>query len=105
MKAVVAAFNQEKALVGAFSVIMNLGVAVDLRLKLYLAAPEEPLVGDEGGVGRGAAAEHRRVALAQHRGLAAQTHGRRELHKHSEGIKLLNKFLCVQEILCIVLLC
>ena len=103
MKAVVAAFNQEKALVWAFSVIMNLGV--DLRLKLYLAAPEEPLVGDEGGVGRGAAAEHRRVALAQHRGLAAQTHGRRELHKHPEGIKLLNKFLCVQEALCIVLLC
>ena len=32
MKAVVAAFNQEKALEGAFSVIMNL--RVDLRLKL-----------------------------------------------------------------------
>ena len=33
MKAVVAAFNQEKALDGAFSVITNL--RVDLRLKLY----------------------------------------------------------------------
>ena len=33
MKAVVASFNQEKALVGAFSVITNL--RVDLRLKLY----------------------------------------------------------------------
>ena len=33
VKAVVAAFNQEKALVGAFSVITNL--CVDLRFKLY----------------------------------------------------------------------
>ena len=33
MKAVVAAFNQEKALVGAFSVITNL--RMELRLKLY----------------------------------------------------------------------
>ena len=33
MKAVVAAFNQEKALVGAFSVITNL--RVDLRFKRY----------------------------------------------------------------------
>ena len=33
MKAVVAAFNQEKALVGAFSVITNL--RTDLRFKLY----------------------------------------------------------------------
>ena len=33
MKAVVAAFNQENALVGAFSVITN--PRVDLRLKLY----------------------------------------------------------------------
>ena len=32
MKALVGAFNQEKALVGAFSVIMNL--CVDLRVKL-----------------------------------------------------------------------
>ena len=38
MKAVVAAFNQEKALVGAFSVIMN------LRLDLF-----EALVPDWGG--------------------------------------------------------
>ena len=33
MKAVVAAFNQEKALVGAFSVITNL--RMDFRFKLY----------------------------------------------------------------------
>ena len=33
VKALVSAFNQEKALVGAFSVITNLHV--DLRLKLY----------------------------------------------------------------------
>ena len=33
VKAVVAAFNQEKALVGAFSVITNL--RIDLRFKLY----------------------------------------------------------------------
>ena len=38
MKAVVAAFNQEKALVGAFSVITNLWI--DLRLNLY-----SPVVG------------------------------------------------------------
>ena len=36
MKAGVAAFNQEKALVGAFSVITNL--RVDIRFKLYSAA-------------------------------------------------------------------
>ena len=34
MKAVVAAFNQEKALVGAFSVITNL--RMDLHFKFYL---------------------------------------------------------------------
>ena len=33
MKAVVATFNEEKALVGAFSVITNL--RMDLRFKLY----------------------------------------------------------------------
>ena len=33
MKALVGAFNQEKALLGAFSVIMNL--RMDLRFKLY----------------------------------------------------------------------
>ena len=36
MKAVVAAFNQEKALVGAFSVITNL--CVDLHFKLYCSS-------------------------------------------------------------------
>ena len=34
MKALVGAFNQEKALVGAFSVITNL--RMDLRFKLYV---------------------------------------------------------------------
>ena len=38
MKAVVATFNQEKALIGAFSVITNL--RVDLRFKLYLVVGE-----------------------------------------------------------------
>ena len=37
MKAIVAAFNQEKALVGAFSVITNL--RMDLRFKLYYTGP------------------------------------------------------------------
>ena len=36
MKAVVAAFNQEKALVGAFSVITN------LRMELFEALVEQP---------------------------------------------------------------
>ena len=39
MKALVGAFNQEKALVGAFSVIMNL--RVDLRVKLYSLASSD----------------------------------------------------------------
>ena len=36
MKAVVAAFNQEKALVGAFSVIMNLRMDLFQALDSYL---------------------------------------------------------------------
>ena len=39
MKAVVAAFNQEKALVGAFSVITN------LRMELFEALVPSPLLG------------------------------------------------------------
>ena len=40
MKAVVAAFNQEKALVGAFSVIMNLRICFGWNfLKHYIAPP------------------------------------------------------------------
>ena len=39
-KALVGAFNQEKALVGAFSVITNLWM--DLRFKLYKAARHSP---------------------------------------------------------------
>ena len=38
MKAVVAAFNQEKALVGAFSVIMNLRMELFEALELVLGA-------------------------------------------------------------------
>ena len=38
MKAVVAAFNQEKALVGAFSLIVQLHRWIDLRHSLYLAS-------------------------------------------------------------------
>ena len=51
MKAVVAAFNQEKALVGAFSVITNL--RMDLRFKLHTSVPSlsDPLT--LGGVGLG----------------------------------------------------
>ena len=40
VKVVVAAFNQEKALVGAFSVITN------LRMELFEALPETPGAGD-----------------------------------------------------------
>ena len=39
MKAVVAAFNQEKALVGAFSVITN------LRMELFEALPPTQVIG------------------------------------------------------------
>ena len=39
MKAVVAAFNQEKALVGAFSVITN------LRMELFQALSSTPVTG------------------------------------------------------------
>ena len=51
VKTLVGAFNQEKTLVGAFSLITNL--RVDLRLKLYLGEPEpgEPQPG--GGLGGG----------------------------------------------------
>ena len=47
MKAVVAAFNQEKALVGAFSVIMNLRMELFealVRLPTILHPPSSPLV-------------------------------------------------------------
>ena len=49
MKAVVAAFNQEKALVGAFSVITN------LRMELFeaLAGTRDPLRGGEAAGDRG----------------------------------------------------
>ena len=60
MKAVVAAFNQEKALVGAFSVIMNLRMQFGCNfLKHYLGAG----VGEEGGV----APRHALVQVQLHR--------------------------------------
>ena len=54
MKAVVAAFNQEKALVGAFSVITN------PRMELFQALQLTPAVGEEeeGEEPRHAAARH-----------------------------------------------
>ena len=50
MKAVVAAFNQEKALVGAFSVITN------LRMELFEALPRTRHRGSLGGGSRGGGA-------------------------------------------------
>ena len=49
MKAVVAAFNQEKALVGAFSVITNLRMELFEALVVTLCAGEG---GQAGGAGR-----------------------------------------------------
>ena len=59
MKAVVAAFNQEKALVGAFSVITNLRMELFEALVLMVTVPAGggcQVRGGE-GPGRGAAAE------------------------------------------------
>ena len=51
MKALVGAFNQEKALVGAFSVIVQLHRLTDLRHYLQLfPCWDEILVGAEAGV-------------------------------------------------------
>ena len=47
MKAVVAAFNQEKALVGAFSVLTN------LRMELFQALVHTVAGGDQGKGGQG----------------------------------------------------
>ena len=58
MVAVAGAFNQEKALVGACSVITNLGLGVDLHFKLYWTPYIElvsPLVGQHPGEGPGQA--------------------------------------------------
>ena len=64
MKAVVAAINQEKALVGAFSVITN------LRMEFFEALPPSPAAdgghhGEEADVlgGRGEAAHHHQDML------------------------------------------
>ena len=48
MKAVVAAFNQEKALVGAFSVITNLRMDLFESLLSRLAAPDLPRLHAQG---------------------------------------------------------
>ena len=48
MKAVVAAFNQEKALVGAFSVITNLRMELFEALLSRLAAPDLPRLHAQG---------------------------------------------------------
>ena len=44
MKAVVANFNQEKALVGAFSVIVQLHRLIDLRHYIYHLCPSSALL-------------------------------------------------------------
>ena len=50
MKAVVAAFNQEKALVGAFSVITNLRICLGCNfLKHYYPLSPDGVQGDGGG--------------------------------------------------------
>ena len=72
MKAVVAAFNQEKALVGAFSVITNLRMELFDALKQW---PEED--GGGGGGGRGAA--HDRASPA-----AVRAHVLRVPHPHGQ---------------------
>ena len=59
MKAVVAAFNQEKALVGAFSVITN------LRMELFEAL-EDVLGGQEAGIEEQPAHERGLVRLVDH---------------------------------------
>ena len=48
MKAVVAAFNQEKALVGAFSVIMNLRMEIFEALQAVRAGQRGPGLGSGG---------------------------------------------------------
>ena len=49
MKALVAAFNQEKALVGAFSVITNLRICFGWNFLKHYLAPREAEVGEGGG--------------------------------------------------------
>ena len=58
MKAVVAAFNQEKAFVGSFSVITKL--RVDLRLQLYSSPVDDefPERGPHDDLGVGVLVQH-----------------------------------------------
>ena len=69
MKAVVAAFNQEKALVGAFSVITNLRMEL---LQALLQVPRQEHVRDggesRGGAAGGVPAPHRGGARHHDRG-------------------------------------
>ena len=62
MKAVVAAFNQEKALVGAFSVLMNLRMELFQALPLTQGLPE---VHHRDGAGGAAAGQGPAVAADQ----------------------------------------
>ena len=55
MKALVGAFNQEKALVGAFSVIVQLHRLIDLRHYLVAPRPVQQVVAAQRAVAVGAA--------------------------------------------------
>ena len=66
MKAVVAAFNQEKALVGAFSVIVKTDCETDGSLHSTIPGGERAAQGGESD-GRPAAQEVHGVVLSNHR--------------------------------------
>ena len=91
MKAVVAAFNQEKALVGAFSVITN------LRMELFEALIAAPLLSDTQvrphpgpgllhRVGQPLLAEHGAALPRRHRG---PRHGRERQRQRRRQLQLL----------------
>ena len=67
MKAVVAAFNQEKALVGAFSVITNLRMELfGALVNIFPSCPDVHLSDDDGGL---AGAHHRGEVVSDGRSL------------------------------------
>ena len=66
MKALVGAFNQEKALVGAFSVIVKTDCETDGSLYRTIPGGERAAQGGESD-GRPAAQEVHRVVLSDHR--------------------------------------
>ena len=72
MKAVVAAFNQEKALVGAFSVITN------LRMELFGALIRTQVPEDEAGE----VEEYAGRVEGEHLGGVLQAHLHHRLHHH-----------------------